>query len=61
LVAGRCGVAIVPETLQALPHAGVTFRPLTQPPIADLYLAWRADNASPALRQFLEIIRPLAK
>jgi DNA-binding transcriptional LysR family regulator len=60
LVASRCGVAIVPETLQALPHAGVTFRPLAQPPIADLYLAWRADNTSSALRQFLEAI-PLAK
>jgi DNA-binding transcriptional LysR family regulator len=61
LVASRCGVAIVPETLQALPHAGVTFRPLAQPPMADTYLAWRADNTSLALHQFLESIRPLRK
>lgn len=56
LVASRCGVALVPESLQALPHAGITFRPLAQPPIADLYLAWRADNASSTLRQFLSIM-----
>ena len=61
LVASRCGVAIVPETLQALPHAGVTFRPLAQPPVADLYLAWRADNTSLALRQFLETPPPVPK
>jgi DNA-binding transcriptional LysR family regulator len=56
LVASRCGVALLPESLQALPHTGVTFRPLAQPLIADLYLAWRADNNSSALRHFLSII-----
>jgi len=56
LVAARCGVALVPASLQALPHAGVTFRPLAEPPVADLYLAWRADNPSGALRQFLSIM-----
>jgi DNA-binding transcriptional LysR family regulator len=61
LVASRCGVALVPESLQALPHAGITFRPLAQPPIADLFVAWRADKTSSALRQFLSIIPPPAK
>jgi DNA-binding transcriptional LysR family regulator len=61
LVASRCGVALVPESLQALPHAGITFRPLAHPPIADLYLAWRADNTSSALRQFLSIMPHPAK
>lgn len=56
LVASRCGVALVPESLQALPHEGVSFRPLVEPPIADLYLAWRADNTSRALRHFLSVI-----
>jgi DNA-binding transcriptional LysR family regulator len=55
LVASRCGVALVPESLQALPHAGVIFRPLVEPPMADLYLAWRAASPSAALRAFLEI------
>jgi LysR family transcriptional regulator, benzoate and cis,cis-muconate-responsive activator of ben and cat genes len=61
LVASRCGVALVPESLQALPHAGVTFRPLAQPPLADLYLAWRTDNTASALRRFLSIIPPPPK
>lgn len=55
LVAGGCGVALVPSALRALPHAGVVFRPLAQPPTGDLFLAWRADNKSPALQQFLEM------
>jgi DNA-binding transcriptional LysR family regulator len=53
LVAGGCGVALVPESLQDMPHAGVVFRPLTQPATADLYLAWRSDNESAAVRDFL--------
>jgi DNA-binding transcriptional LysR family regulator len=56
LVASGCGIALVPESLQALPHAGVVFRPLAQPPVADLYVAWRTDNPSPALQQFLAIL-----
>ena len=55
LVAGGCGVALVPESLQALPHAGVAFRPLAQPPTGDLYLAWRSGNDSSALHQFLDM------
>ena len=34
-------VALLPESLRALPHPGVVFRPLADPPVADLYLAWR--------------------
>jgi len=56
LVAGGGGLALVPETLRALPHAGVVFRPLVQPPTADLYVAWRTDNPSPALQQFLAVL-----
>src|SRR4051812_44527569 len=39
LVAGKCGVAILPESLKALPHPGIVFRPLADPPRADLFLA----------------------
>ncbi|HWD20104.1 MAG TPA: LysR substrate-binding domain-containing protein [Verrucomicrobiae bacterium] len=56
LVASRCGVALVPESLQSLPHAGVVFRPLTDPPTAELYVAWRAAASSPALRAFLALV-----
>jgi DNA-binding transcriptional LysR family regulator len=57
LVAGGCGIALVPESLQALPHAGVVFRPLKQPPVAELYLAWRADHISDAVRDFVDMKR----
>lgn len=47
LVAGGCGVALLPETLTALPHAGVTFRKVRPAPTAEVYLAWKrgADGA----------------
>jgi LysR family transcriptional regulator, benzoate and cis,cis-muconate-responsive activator of ben and cat genes len=54
LVAGHCGVALLPESLKALPHPGIVFRPLADPPVADLYLAWRAKSVPPALNEFLQ-------
>jgi len=50
LVAGQSGVALLPESLRALPHPGVVFRPLADPPVADLYLAWRAGPPEPMAR-----------
>lgn len=57
LVAAGCGVALVPETLAALPHSGVSFR-LTQAPIpARLFLAWRPGFDSELLAKLLEAIK----
>ncbi|HUD83160.1 MAG TPA: LysR substrate-binding domain-containing protein [Candidatus Saccharimonadales bacterium] len=53
LVAGNCGVALLPESLKALPHPGIVFRPLADPPVADLFLAWRAKSIQPVLKEFL--------
>jgi DNA-binding transcriptional LysR family regulator len=53
LVAGKCGVALLPESLKALPHPGIVFRPLADPPVADLYLAWRTKQAQPVLSDLL--------
>ncbi len=47
LVAGGCGVALVPDPLQGLPHSGVVFRPVLPAPEADLFIAWK--NSSPNL------------
>ena len=55
LVAGNCGVALLPEPLRALPHPGVIFRPLAQPPTGDLFIAWRATRTSPARDAFLRL------
>lgn len=53
LVAGHCGVALLPESLKALPHPGIIFRPLADPPVADLFLAWRANSTPAVLDEFL--------
>ena len=56
LVAGNCGVALLPESLQALPHPGIIFRPLADPPVADLFLAWAANSTQAALIDFLSLV-----
>ena len=56
LVAGGSGVALLPHSLQALPHAGLVFRPLADPPVADLFVAWRDGASKPLLEEFLGII-----
>lgn len=56
LVAGQCGVALVPESLAALPHSGVVLRPLATPPIADLFVAWPPRRPSAIRDQFLSIL-----
>ena len=56
LVAAKCGVALVPESLKAMPHPGVVFRPVTDPLTADLYLAWRSDEVAVWLAGFLEVL-----
>jgi DNA-binding transcriptional LysR family regulator len=53
LVAGNCGVALLPEPLRALPHPGVVFRSLVQPTRSDLFIAWRASWPSALRDAFL--------
>lgn len=53
LVAARCGVALVPESLAAMPHVGVCLRPLTEPTRADLFLAWDPRRPSEIRDAFL--------
>jgi DNA-binding transcriptional LysR family regulator len=52
LVAAGCGVALLPESLTALPHAHVIFRPSAEPVTAELFVAFRS-NLDPALRKNL--------
>jgi DNA-binding transcriptional LysR family regulator len=59
LVAGKCGVALVPESLKALPHPGIVFRPVTDPVAADLYIAWRAGQPAGVLENFLRLLGSL--
>ena len=56
LVAGQCGVALLPEPLRALPHPGVVFRPLVEILRGDLVIAWQAARRSPLRDAFLDIM-----
>jgi LysR family transcriptional regulator, benzoate and cis,cis-muconate-responsive activator of ben and cat genes len=56
LVAANCGVTLLPESLQALPHPGVVFRPLLDAPQGDLFVAWNRASETPALLKFLETL-----
>lgn len=54
LVAAGMGVALVPESLRRMRRTGVVYRPLSDriPPV-ETGLAWRADDATPALAAFV--------
>jgi DNA-binding transcriptional LysR family regulator len=56
LVAGNCGVALLPEPLRALPHPGVVFRPLTESLAGELFVAWNPRRASPRREAFVEAL-----
>jgi len=56
LVAGGSGIALLPESLKAMPHAGVVFKRLTDPPVADLFLAWKPQSTERELKQFLSAV-----
>ncbi len=57
LVMAGFGVAIVPESLRQIGTKGLSFRPLTGAPRADLLLVRRRDDATPAVARFLEVAR----
>jgi DNA-binding transcriptional LysR family regulator len=62
LIAGGMGISLVPHSLQNLRRAGVVYRPLKPPvPTTELAVIWRPEDASPALRLFLGIVRQVAK
>lgn len=57
LVAGKIGVAIVPESLQNLQRTGVVYRMLTeQTPKIAIALTWRKHDKSPTLQRFIDIV-----
>lgn len=62
LVAAGLGIALVPSTMQNVRMDGVVYRRLqdTQPK-AFLGLAWRKADPSPVLKQFLGLVRAIAK
>lgn len=56
LVSAHIGVALVPASLQLLPVAGVVYKPLLrQKERAEIAIAWRGSEASPAARAFIDV------
>jgi DNA-binding transcriptional LysR family regulator len=58
LVSSGMGLALVPQSVSNLMRPGVEYRALAdRTPLVETGLAWRRDNASPALRGFLDLLR----
>jgi DNA-binding transcriptional LysR family regulator len=55
-VAAGFGVSILPASVRDARRPGVVFRPLVGSPRADLLVAWRPDETSPVVRDFLETV-----
>lgn len=59
-IADGLGVALLPEQISRLPHDGVVFRPLTPPLRREATIAWRADNPSKPLKDYIQIVKDLS-
>lgn len=58
LVAGGVGIAVVPGAVAKMPRRGVVYRRLSRPsPMTELIAAYRQDELSPVLRDFLAVVR----
>ena len=60
-VADGLGVAFMPEQITGLPHEGVVFRPLAPPLRRESTIAWRADNPSKPLQDYIQIVKDLSR
>jgi DNA-binding transcriptional LysR family regulator len=57
LVAAGQGISLVPESAKALHFSGTVMRKVRMRSIsAELFLAWRTNNANPVLPQFLQMV-----
>ncbi len=61
LVSAGMGVALVPRSLRHLRRTGVVYRSLLAPgPLVETGLVWRAEEVSPVLAGFIDIVRARA-
>lgn len=62
LVAAGIGVSLVPAAVAKMPRRGVVYRNLVRPSAAtELIAAYRQDEASPVLRDFLVVVREIVR
>ena len=59
-VANGLGVALMSEQIIELPHDGVVFRVLSPPLRRESTIAWRADNPSGPLKDYIRIVKDLS-
>ena len=57
IVASGMGVALLPEHIKFQRYSGVRFRPLSQPLKVKSWIAWRPDNRSKPLNQYIRIVK----
>jgi DNA-binding transcriptional LysR family regulator len=58
LVSAGMGIALVPQSVSNLQRPGVEYRTLTDKvPTVETGIAWRRDNDSPLLHNFLDLLR----
>jgi DNA-binding transcriptional LysR family regulator len=60
-VADGLGVALMPEQITGLPHEGVAFLPLFPPLRRESTIAWRADNPSKPLNDYIQVVKDLSR
>jgi DNA-binding transcriptional LysR family regulator len=53
---GQAAVLVVRRYATAVPSDGLTYRPMSPAPFVDLVVAYRADDASPTLANFLRVV-----
>ena len=56
-VATGLGVALLPEQIKSIRHPGVLLRPLKQPVKVESWVAWKPDNRSKPLEQYIRIVK----
>ncbi|WP_258564067.1 LysR substrate-binding domain-containing protein [Streptomyces himalayensis] len=56
LVAAGLGIAVLPDSVRSAPREGVLCKDIEDALPVPLALAWRADDASPLLRNLLKVL-----
>ena len=59
-VAAGLRVAMLPEQIRRLPHEGVIFLLLRRRLTAESWKAWKVNNSSGCLKQYLQIVKGLS-
>jgi len=60
-VSDGLGVALIPEQICSLPHDGVIFLPFLPLLRQESTIAWRTDNPSKPLKDYIQIVRDLSQ